>query len=80
MINAECPANLACINERCKDPCIGVCGRFTTCSVLNHNSMCHCVAGYTGDPFTGCTEIIRSKSIYLNGCDTWYENNWSKSV
>lgn len=61
MISAECPANKACINERCSDPCIGACGVHTTCTVLNHNSVCQCVPGYTGDPFSSCTEILRCK-------------------
>lgn len=65
MISAECPANLACINERCSDPCIGACGAFTTCTVLNHNSICQCTIGYTGDPFSSCTEIVQCKINYF---------------
>lgn len=61
MISAECPANLACINEKCSDPCIGACGQHTTCTVLNHNSVCRCISGYTGDPFSSCTEVVRRK-------------------
>lgn len=66
MINAECSANLACINEKCSDPCIGACGLYTTCTVLNHNSVCQCNIGYTGDPFSICTEILQSKIYFYN--------------
>lgn len=60
-INAECPSNLACQNERCKDPCPGSCGPFTTCMVIKHASVCQCVSGFTGDPFTGCSIIPTRK-------------------
>lgn len=53
-INAECPSNLACINEKCRDPCPGACGFAAQCSVINHTPSCSCPAGYTGDPFTSC--------------------------
>lgn len=62
--SAECPANLACINERCSDPCVGACGLHTFCSVMRHNSICQCEHGFTGDPFSGCTEIIKCKATF----------------
>lgn len=63
--SAECPSNLACINERCGDPCVGACGIHTFCTVINHNSICQCDHGFTGDPFSGCTEIPKCK-IYFS--------------
>jgi hypothetical protein len=60
MINAECPANLACINEKCKDPCVGSCGVNSLCTVIKHNPVCQCQIGFTGDPFTRCVEIQQS--------------------
>lgn len=65
-LNAECPANLACQNERCVDPCPGSCGSSTTCIVIKHAPVCQCVSGYTGDPFTGCIPIINSKDAVEN--------------
>lgn len=62
-INSECPGNLACQNERCRDPCPGSCGPHTTCIVVKHAPMCHCIVGYTGDPFSGCS-AQRSKDNY----------------
>lgn len=53
-INSECPSNLACIQEKCRDPCPGSCGTSAQCSVINHTPICTCLEGYTGDPFTYC--------------------------
>ena len=56
-INPECAYHLACINNKCRDPCPGVCGAHATCSVNNHAPTCTCDPGYTGDPFTACRRI-----------------------
>lgn len=61
-LNSECPRNLACINEKCKDPCPGSCGSYTTCIVNNHQPICKCYEQYTGDPFSSCTPIISKKA------------------
>lgn len=58
-INAECPGNLACQNEKCVDPCPGSCGFNAECSVGNHVALCNCIPGYTGDPFSGCSPVSR---------------------
>lgn len=63
MINPECPSNLACLNEKCVDPCPGSCGANADCAVINHRSICSCRSGYTGDPFGGCSLI--STVIFL---------------
>lgn len=54
-INTECPANMACMQQKCRDPCPGSCGILAECSVVNHVPICSCLSGYTGDPFTSCT-------------------------
>lgn len=54
VFNADCPSNLACIKQYCRDPCRGVCGQNAECSVVNHIPVCTCERGYQGDPFTGC--------------------------
>lgn len=66
-INSECPANLACINERCKDPCPGSCGFNAFCNVVNHSPVCTCEAGYNGDPFSGCNPT-RKDAFSLARC------------
>jgi hypothetical protein len=57
VINAECASNLACRNERCVDPCPGSCGSYAKCTVVNHNPMCTCFPGYTGDATRGCSPV-----------------------
>lgn len=56
--NTECPNNRACINQKCKDPCPGVCGANAECRVVSHTAMCVCNIGYVGDPFSQCTPQI----------------------
>ncbi|XP_028157244.1 uncharacterized protein LOC114350564 isoform X7 [Ostrinia furnacalis] len=68
-INAECPGNLACQNERCVDPCPGSCGFNAECSVATHVALCNCIPGYTGDPFSGCSEIERVSEPPPNPCN-----------
>jgi hypothetical protein len=53
-INSECPSNKACINEKCRDPCLGACGFNAVCTVINHTPVCSCSEQDTGDPFTNC--------------------------
>lgn len=55
--NSECSRALACVNERCVDPCPGTCGSNAICSVNNHQPTCRCVDQYTGDPFSVCSPI-----------------------
>lgn len=64
-ISAECSSNLACIREKCIDPCPGSCGYAAECNVVNHTPICVCPAGFTGDPFASCRpappEPVQSK-------------------
>uniref|UniRef100_A0A182XBR0 EGF-like domain-containing protein n=1 Tax=Anopheles quadriannulatus TaxID=34691 RepID=A0A182XBR0_ANOQN len=70
MLNAECPATLACVNERCTNPCVGSCGINARCTVVKHNPICECEAGFTGDPFSVCTEIIPIRDVEpVNPCN-----------
>lgn len=62
-INAECPSNLACMKEKCRDPCPGSCGSNARCSVINHTPICTCLEGYSGDPFSFCS-IKPTPSMY----------------
>lgn len=52
--NSECASNLACISQKCRDPCPGSCGLNAECRVVSHTPMCVCNTGYTGDPFSQC--------------------------
>lgn len=67
-INQDCPANKACMNMKCRDPCPGSCGQNTICTVFNHSPACSCSQGFTGDPFTRCViiEPIQGKILEHN--------------
>lgn len=56
MISADCALDKACINTKCQDPCPGTCGVNARCHVVNHNPICSCSPGFTGDPFVRCLE------------------------
>ena len=56
-VNSDCPADKACGNLKCIDPCVGTCGINAKCQVVNHLATCTCRNGYRGDPFTQCTPI-----------------------
>lgn len=53
-VSSECPQDKACMNQRCIDPCPGTCGLNARCNVINHNPICSCSPGFTGDPFIRC--------------------------
>lgn len=55
VVHTECPQLLACLHYHCVDPCKGTCGVQAECRVINHNPICSCLPGYTGDPFIRCT-------------------------
>lgn len=54
VVNSECPQNRACYKHKCTDPCPGTCGVEANCRVINHNPLCSCPQGTTGDPFSRC--------------------------
>lgn len=54
VLSSDCPTDKACINNKCKDPCPGVCGELAQCQPLNHVPTCTCLPGYIGDPFVTC--------------------------
>lgn len=75
--NSECPNHLACINQKCKDPCPGICGQNAECKVVSHTPNCVCLSGYIGDPFTLCNvqskyfvDFIRLKNYTYNKSGT----------
>lgn len=54
LISSECNQQQACIKQKCRNPCEGVCGQNTECKVINHSPICSCRSQYTGDPFSKC--------------------------
>lgn len=57
VINSDCTHNLACINNKCVEPCIGACGVNAHCQTVNHVPVCFCPQGFSGDPFITCYPI-----------------------
>lgn len=72
VVSSECALNCACVNQRCTDPCPGTCGINARCQVVNHNAICRCTPGYTGDPFVRC---IPEQSKYWVKCMYHYQCN-----
>lgn len=66
--NSQCENHLACINQKCKDPCPGLCGANAECRVFSHTAMCTCIAGYQGDPFSQCAIKQSSPSEHIRPC------------
>lgn len=64
--NTECSNHLACINQKCKDPCPNACGQNAECKVVSHTPMCYCLSGYTGDPFGYCTEVRQDYPVEIS--------------
>lgn len=62
--NSECTKHLACLNQKCRDPCPSSCGFNAECHVSNHIPHCICLQGYVGNPFTSCSKPTR-KRLYL---------------
>lgn len=54
ILSSDCSNTLACISERCRDPCLGACGISAECHVFNHNPICTCANNFVGNPFTVC--------------------------
>ena len=54
VVSSDCSQNLACLSQKCKDPCPGRCGVNARCHVVSHHPICTCPPEYEGDPFTSC--------------------------
>lgn len=61
--NSECANNQVCQNQKCQDPCPGLCGQNALCRVISHTPMCYCETGYMGDPFVLCSPIPQRQEI-----------------
>ena len=66
VVSAECPRDKACVSQKCRDPCPGVCGGHAYCTATNHNAICQCDPGYTGNAFVACQRITTCKLSWIN--------------
>lgn len=59
--NSDCSSQLGCVNNKCVNPCtlkdVDVCGEKANCAVDNHEAVCSCQPGSTGDPLLGCISL-----------------------
>lgn len=61
VVSSDCLLVQTCVNMKCVNPCNGVCGHGAVCSTINHNPICSCPNGQTGDPFYKCYTEEKSK-------------------
>lgn len=61
VLSADCPRSFACVNSECIDPCKNACGMRAFCQVINHNPICFCLNGMTGNPLIICNKILNCK-------------------
>lgn len=55
--SSECAFNLTCINNKCSDPCVNLCGQNALCEVYDHIPMCSCPSNMVGNAFFSCTPL-----------------------
>lgn len=92
-VNSDCPMNLACMNEKCRDPCQGSCSITSLCTVYNHVPVCTCPEQYTGDPFSNCYpaprpskkfkkswKCLRDQESYIYSFHSWTNYRWSLCI
>lgn len=80
IISSECSQNQACLQQKCANPCVNVCGQNAICQVRNHSPICICLSGYSGDPFTRCQRIPprkRNFKILFEGIQYYQYDNLS---
>lgn len=65
-IHQDCPSNRACLNQKCKDPCIGTCGFNARCTTQNHQPSCTCMEDHEGDPYAGCNQRQGKSHFYYS--------------
>lgn len=66
VVSSDCSRSEACSNLKCVNPCVGSCGVRAQCQVINHNPICSCPAGLSGDPFVRCDTIGMTLSRTLS--------------
>lgn len=71
MVSSDCPQDRACLKQKCVDPCPGTCGLNARCQVVNHNPICSCSPGFSGDPFVRCLKI-ESKGFFFSSLSFMY--------
>ncbi|XP_076684037.1 uncharacterized protein LOC143377019 [Andrena cerasifolii] len=68
LINEDCSNSKVCTNNRCINPCEGLCGVNAICETRSHVPTCYCPPGQTGDPFTSCRLADPQAACKPNPC------------
>ena len=56
-VDPDCPAHLACLGQKCRDPCVPEqCGQRAICRVNSHRAVCLCPPPLEGNPYIACIE------------------------
>lgn len=64
-IDPDCPDSDKCIRGECVPACrFDQCGINALCSPINHQAVCTCASGYTGNPHRECTNSKYLASLY----------------
>lgn len=85
LLNSDCPQHLTCINDRCKDPCIGYCGENAECQAVNHIAKCNCLIDHVGNPYDRCilkegninSRFLIKLYLYSSSCSFVFMHNFS---
>lgn len=72
--NDDCPSDKTCVNQKCASPCTlsDSCGQGSFCHSQNHQPVCRCPNGYTGDPRIACVprkhfvSLVQHYGLFLN--------------
>ncbi|XP_076233117.1 uncharacterized protein LOC143178381 [Calliopsis andreniformis] len=67
-INEDCSDSKVCTNNRCINPCDGLCGINAICETRNHVPTCYCPPEMTGDPFAVCRIADPQAACKPNPC------------
>lgn len=67
--NADCLTTQHCLNEKCKDVCVNICGENAVCEARFHRASCSCIQDHIGDPYTYCVKKQNDIS-YLEPCES----------
>jgi hypothetical protein len=80
-VNEECASNMACLEGKCRNPCIGTpnhppCSADKACQVMDHKPVCICMKGCNPSLSiclrdTGCPRQLACRNYQcVNPCDT----------
>lgn len=75
-ISSDCSSNLACIRNKCQNPCPGTCGQDAICQVINHSPTCTCIPGFTGDPFRYCQLMREPGKVFSQSGESTLFRQW----